>query len=179
MKIIIENSNCSNEFAKKMNEVMKNDMCVQYFEDIDLSNNPITVVLCSLASNYNAKTVEASLVSAFVAKWINYAQMASRNIRENDVSTVYLLINCEYNNLINESVAKIIEDIFEQLKNECSINMIETNIELMLNSNLAQMRFNYTEHFTKPNIDKITNICNLINTQYHTNHCGIVYRTSL
>ena len=179
MKIIIENSTCSNEFAKKMIEVIGDNACVEHFENIDLSNAQTAVVLCSLGGSYDAKNVDASSISVFIARWIDYAKVASQSIKENNVSTVYLLLNREYDNLINESISKIIKDIFEQLKVECSINIIETNIELMLNSNFAQMRFGYTERFTKPNIDKIMSICNLINTQSSMNHCGVVYSTSL
>ena len=179
MKFIIENSTCSNEITKKMNEVIGDNVCIEYFENINLSNVQTAVVLCSLDCSYDAKNVDASLVSAFVAKWIDYSQVVSKSIKENNVSTVYLLINLEYNNLINVAASKIIKDIFEQFKDGCSINIIETNIELMLNSNFAQMQFGYTERFTKSNIDKIMSVCNLISTQSSVNHCGVVYNTSL
>lgn len=179
MKIIIENSTCSNEFAKKMIEVIGDNACVEHFENIDLSNVQTAVVICSLGCSYDAKNVDANSVSAFIARWIDYAKVVSKSIKDNNVSTVYLLLNREYNNLINESVSKIIKDVFEQLKTDRSINVIETNIELMLNSNFAQMRFGYTERFSKPNIDKIMSICNLINAQSSMNHCGVVYSTSL
>lgn len=179
MKLIIENSTCSNEFAKKMNEVIGDGICIEYFENIDISNSSTTVVLCSLGCSYDARSIDASLVSDFVARWIDYAQTTSQHIKKNNVSTVYLLINREYDNLINESVSKIIIDIFEQLKVGCTINIIETNIELMVNSNFAQMRFGYTECFTKPNIDKIISVCNLINAQNSMNHCGVVYSASI
>jgi len=179
MKIITENSTCSNEFAKKIKDVIGDSVSVEYFDDNDISNTNIAILLCSLGCSYDAQTVDASLVSDFVTKWINYTQMLVQKIKENNIPKIYLLINQEQDNLINNTVAKIIKDIFVQLKNECSIDEIDTNIELMLNSNYAQMRFGYTERFTKANVDKITVICDLINTQNSMNHCGVVYSTSI
>ncbi len=175
MKIIIENTTCSTEIAKKMGKLFKDQVSIECFEDAGFDNVSSILVLCSLNCTYDIKTIDEAVVSTFVSSKIHFARNICQKAKENGISTICLVVNFEIKNTINEMIAKIIKDIFEHEKDAFSINVIETNVELMANSNYARMRFGYTECFTQSNIDKITTICTLIESPH--NHFGVVYNT--
>lgn len=175
MKIIIENTTCSTEIAKKMGELIKDQVSIECFEDANFDKVSSILVLCSLNCNYDIKTIDEAVISTFVSGKIRFARNICQKAKENGISTICLIVNFEIKNTINEMIAKIIKDIFEHEKDTFSINVIETNVELMANSNYARMRFGYTERFTQSNIDKIMTICTLIESPH--NHVGVVYNT--
>ena len=175
MKIIIENMTCSTEIAKKMGEVLKNEVSIECFENVILDKVSSMVVLCSLNFNYATNTIDEIAVSSAVSSKIYFARNICQKAKEHGISTVCLIVNYEIRNTVNEMIAKIIKDVFEHEKDIFSITVIETNVELMANSNYARMRFGYTERFTKLDIDKIATICSLIESS--NNHIGVVYNT--
>lgn len=162
-----------------MSELIKGSISVETFEEASLDEFSSVVVTFSFNSNYVVNTVDEVSVAEFVSNKISFARNLCLKLRESKTKNLYLIINYESDNIVNKMMAKIVRDIFEKEKDSISINVIETHMELMANSNYAQRRFGYTEGFTAPNIDKITKICTVIDTQTVNQHCGIVYSTSI
>ncbi len=178
MRIITENATCANELAKKINSILGEKASLSYFNEIK-PDASCAVLLCSLNCSYNLKDINSQEVSEFISKWINYVQNFLSDAKVHNISKIYLWINYEDDNTINRFVSKMIKELIEQNKNDLSIDIFETTIQLMLNSNYAQIRFNYTEKFTKPNIDIIEKLCALIDINTESKHLGLIYTITI
>ena len=173
MKIISDNSVCSAEFVKKMGEIWSKELDAAFFNE-DYSLDESTLILCSLNGKYDLPRVDCEETSSFITKWVEICNTLVNKMNECPNAFVTVIINLERQNLINEFIAHTLKDSICSTKDNCSVNLIETNIELMLNSNYARMRFGYTERFSKPYIEKIERICGIVDNNV-CKHNGVVF----
>lgn len=177
MKIIYRKNLFAEEILKKIAELVDRKLSFEDIEDLSEFSDTVVVALFSFDIDYDVNNINSKAIAQEIEKWIDYATKMAEYIKSQNIPTLYVVLNCPYDNCLNRAGSEVVENIFEQIKDVSSINFVYTNLHLMENANYARIRFNYTERFDKPNIDIIRKMCNLLCLESMDNHCGYVFRS--